>query len=531
MATSQTEVEAHIIELSTKAFETFCEDITGMFGANMECSRQQVTTETVKDLEKHFKNLAAVNSIKAEGSLDGTFQIIFDRVGLFTLAGLIAMPEQMTSLLEKCVVPAKIQKNIKEGSLKEAQEFSDTIAEAGNLLVGSWNRVFREEFEGHRHFSQTNTFIGNPWDKPDEKIGLTADEELLFVSYKMTIGPYPPFVCSVTFPKKIFATAEEIAEAQAQARAQAEAEAKAKAEVEEKARAETEEKAKAEAIEKAKAEAEEKAKAEVEAKFEAEAEAKANAQVEAEDKAEAEEKAKAQAEEKAKAEAEEKTEAQAEEKTEAVAEEKTETETEEKAEAAAEEKPVTIAESKDRTVSETIQKMAQSSANLPGEQSLPDLKICAKDIMQKEVVWGSPDDSIQQTLAKMQQYDAGYMMIGADGALEGIASKSDITGAISPYLRPVFAKWRRPLDDATLQIRVKWIMSRPVHTIKPETPLTAIMESMRQFGGRCLPVVDQDGKVQGFVTVFDIFKALLETLPSGANVSTVGETPQAPALA
>jgi len=166
--------------------------------------------------------------------------------------------------------------------------------------------------------------------------------------------------------------------------------------------------------------------------------------------------------------------------------------------------------------------MAQSSAVPPGEQSLTTLALCAKDIMQKVIVWGSPDDSVQQTFAKMQQYDTGYMMVGQDGVLEGIVSKTDLTGAISPYLRPIFAKWRRPLDDATLQIRIKWIMSRPVRTIKPETSLETIMENMRQLGVLCLPVVDQQGKVQGLVAEVNIFKALLK-LKSSTNTSTSGE--------
>ena len=159
-------------------------------------------------------------------------------------------------------------------------------------------------------------------------------------------------------------------------------------------------------------------------------------------------------------------------------------------------------------ISETIQRMTQSSAGLPGERSLTALALCAKDIMQKEVVWGSPDDSVQQTFAKMQQHETGYMMVGQDGVLEGIISKSDLTGAISPYMRPAFAKWRKPLDDATLQIRIKWIMSRPVRTIRPETSLAAIMENMLQLGVLCLPVVDQQGKVQGLVAEANIFKAL-----------------------
>jgi CBS-domain-containing membrane protein len=140
--------------------------------------------------------------------------------------------------------------------------------------------------------------------------------------------------------------------------------------------------------------------------------------------------------------------------------------------------------------------------------------ICAKDIMQKDVPWGSPEDSVQQTITKMQQHNANYIMIGQNDVLEGIVSKSDLKGATSPYLRPEFAKWRRPLDDATLQIKVRWIMSKPVHTIKEETSFAAIMENMCQSSVRCLPVVDQQGKVQGIVTVFDIFEVLLKNSPT-----------------
>ena len=151
----------------------------------------------------------------------------------------------------------------------------------------------------------------------------------------------------------------------------------------------------------------------------------------------------------------------------------------------------------------------------------------AQDIMQKEVVWASTEDNVQQALTKMQQADVGYMMVGTDGTLEGIVSKSDITGTISVYLKPMFAKWRRPIDDATLQVKIKWIMTRPIRTIKLDTSITKIMETMRQFGIRCLPVVDQQGKVTGLVTVFDIFEALMDT---ESGLSTEGKTSQAPSL-
>jgi CBS domain-containing protein len=191
-------------------------------------------------------------------------------------------------------------------------------------------------------------------------------------------------------------------------------------------------------------------------------------------------------------------------------------------------------------ISETIQKMVQSSVVLPGDSGRSAvakkavfsgtgelLCIFAKDIMQKDIVWAGPDESVQQALKKMQQHDAGYIMVGRDRVLEGIVSKSDIAGAVSPYLRSIFAKWRRILDDATLKIKIKWIMSRPVRTIRPETSLVTIMDIMCRFGGRALPVVDKQGEVLGLVTVFDIFRILLD---AGADFSIVGKTAQGPPL-
>jgi len=147
--------------------------------------------------------------------------------------------------------------------------------------------------------------------------------------------------------------------------------------------------------------------------------------------------------------------------------------------------------------------------------------------MQKDVVWAGPDESVQQALTKMQQHDCSYIIVGQDEAMEGVVSKSDITGATSIYLRPIFAKWHGPGDDATLQIKLKWIMSRPVRTVRPQAPLATIIENMCRFGGRGLPVVDEQEKVQGLVTVFDIFRTLLNT---SEDISTVGKTAKAPAL-
>jgi len=489
MVASQTAIESQVIELSSEAFEAFCEDISGMFGVDMECTQQEVTSETIKGLKKRFKKLTALNAVKAEGALDGTFRLVFDQGGVFTLSGVVIMlPEN------------RIREEIKGGSDKDAERMSDAIGEVGNLLIGSWDRVFREELEGHGHFVQTNTFIGKPWDKPEETIGLSGNEECVFVSYEMTVAPYPPFSCGVIFPKAIFdGTSESDADLPSSV-----GQTDAGEDVEEETEGQTGEEAKEESKEETKDEAEKEA----------------NKQ--------AEERVKEGSEEGPKASAEQiggdvrTDESAVEQEREAAAEGENDDVDTGAARTAVEEKQMTAAKSGDQPISETIQRMSESPGDLSEGPPPRIFDVCAEDIMDKEVAWGSPDDSVQQALTEMQERDTGYMMIGRDGVLEGIVSNSNITGAISPYLRPAFAKWRRPLDDATLNIRVRWIMSRPVRTIKPETSLVTIMGSMCRFGQRAFPVVGEQGKVRGLVTVFDILKVL----STSADVSMVGKVPE-----
>ena len=528
MAPSQTEIESLITELAEKSFKTFCDDISGMFGTDMECAPQEVTSETVNGLQARFENLAVVYSVKAEsakGGLDGTFQLVFDRKGLFTLAGVVAMhPEQM------------ILEDVESGSLEKAEKVGNILKEVGTALAGSWDRVFRKGLDGHGQFVQTSTFIGNPWDKSEEKIGLTADEELVFVPYEMTIGPYPAFNCGVIFPKAFFVGTsesgnEQVASADEKAREETANRdpnvSEPAEEIQDKAQEEAEEIAQDQKTDVEKVDSDEfdtaqKGDSETSEPQEPVTEIPAAEQTEAQEDTEetAESEKSAATDDQAQLTAEETVAAD-------------ESAAKQESEPAAEQKPndieeeaTTLAEaekSNERPISEAIKQMTQSSA-VSSDESAPSamaeklalgnkdalLTVCAKDIMQKDVVWANPDDSVQQALAKIQQHNAGYIMIGKEQVPEGIVSKSDLTGALSPYLRSVFVKWRRPMDDATLRIRVKWIMSKPTCTISPDTSLAAVMENMCQTDKRCLPVVDDQGKVQGLVTVFDILSVLLK---------------------
>ena len=98
---------------------------------------------------------------------------------------------------------------IKSGSPESAKNTSDILTEVGQALVGSWDRVFRKELNGHKSFIQTNVFVGNPWSESDE-IKLLSRKKLVLIGYEMTIEPYPTFKCGVIFPKTIFADTSEL---------------------------------------------------------------------------------------------------------------------------------------------------------------------------------------------------------------------------------------------------------------------------------------------------------------------------------
>jgi CBS domain-containing protein len=481
MATATTELTSHLPDLSDGALGAFCEDISGMFGVEVTCERRHVGTETVADLRRRFKKLSVVHVVQAEGILDGTLHLFFDQGGLFTLSGVIVMlPER------------RILEEIKRGSIADAENLQDAAREVGNLLVGSWDRVFREDCRGHKHFVKKSTVIGKPNEAAAE-VELSEDEQVLLVVYEMTVDPYPSFTCAAVFPQRLLPDS---------AAGASEPAGEAEAPAPEAARQDDENVVDAES---------EKAPSATPPSQETPAERDATLEAQDDGKKPA-----------------------------TSAEPPGDDANAPKAGA-----PRADGDVQDAAVETTRQGDEAEIFGLAGGsdpvfldpsyvQTRPSstdgavaelLRTPAAEIMQKNVVWGSPEDSVQDTIAAMQQHDTGYVLVGQNGVLEGLVSGSNILGAVSLYLRPMFAKYRRSEDEATLNVKIKWIMSRPVRTVRPDTPLSRMMEMICHHGGHCLPVVNEKAEVQGIVTVLDVF---MHVLNADGSFSWKGPVSQAP---
>ena len=479
MAGTTIDTTGRIIELSDVAFQAFCEGISGMFGADVRCDRQQAGVEAAGGLLGRFKKLTVVHPVVADGILNGTFHLVFDQAGLFVLSGVVIMlPE------------GRILEQVKRGSMDNTESLQDAAKEVGNLLVGSWDAVFREQCPGHKHFVKKASVIGKLWEKPGQ-MELSADDQALIVLYEMTVEPYPRFACAAVFPKSVLANVddtdvEHVGEAPKQQEPVGKpqqstaipqtSEAGGDGKIESPGAAQT-------------ADVQPDPLVCVIAADGAAPAVAAQAQVSAESSGPPAG----------------------------------------PSPAGPPDNTPPVVDPDAHGVSQEPDPVApvlrQSPAPNGGLIEL--LQTPAAQIMERDLVWAGPDDTVQSVVAKMQQHNTGYVLIGQNGTLEGLVSNSSILGAVSLYLRPVFAKWRRPEDDATLGVKVKWIMSRPVRTIRPDTTLEGMIESMRRYGGRCLPVVDDKGTVQGIVTTFDI---LLHVLQADRNVSWKGKAPQAPAM-
>lgn len=128
-------------------------------------------------------------------------------------------------------------------------------------------------------------------------------------------------------------------------------------------------------------------------------------------------------------------------------------------------------------------------------------KICSRSV----VVVG-PEESVREAARRMDQYGVGTLVVQEDGqTLLGILSDRDIA------IRCV----ARDLDPDT--DTVGDVMTSPVRSVEEATPIEDALALMAAAGVRRLPVVDEDERVIGILSVDDVLGLLSE------EIATIGQ--------
>lgn len=137
------------------------------------------------------------------------------------------------------------------------------------------------------------------------------------------------------------------------------------------------------------------------------------------------------------------------------------------------------------------------------------------DVMSRDVIAVAPGDSLRATAELMRERRLKALPVTDESArVVGIVTQSDmlekaVWDARGPRLgfgRRVEITARRLKAPSS---RVEDIMTTPVRTLRPESPLSEAAPLLTDDGLHHLPVVDRDGRLAGILAQTDLILALL----------------------
>ncbi|MFN2489820.1 MAG: CBS domain-containing protein [Actinomycetota bacterium] len=121
------------------------------------------------------------------------------------------------------------------------------------------------------------------------------------------------------------------------------------------------------------------------------------------------------------------------------------------------------------------------------------------DLMTAAAVTDSPEDTLAEASAKMHSEQTGSLLVMEGDQLTGIVTERDV-------LRTV-ADGRDPKA-----VSLRDVMTTEVVTIAPDTQLREAAEIMFQKWFRHLPVVTDDGRVVGIISLRDLLSLVAQGL-------------------
>ena len=114
------------------------------------------------------------------------------------------------------------------------------------------------------------------------------------------------------------------------------------------------------------------------------------------------------------------------------------------------------------------------------------------EMMTDRLVTVGPDDPVTAAAAAMREHDIGDVLVTEDRVVRGVITDRDVA------VRVVAAG----LDPASTAVRD--VASQQVVSVRPDEPVASAVKKMREHAVRRLPVVDDDGRAVGVITIGDL---------------------------
>lgn len=138
------------------------------------------------------------------------------------------------------------------------------------------------------------------------------------------------------------------------------------------------------------------------------------------------------------------------------------------------------------------------------------------DYMNRDIVSVGPETSLRDVSKLFEKYDFNTFPVIEGEKLVGVFSKFD-------FMRAFAFTDQHPLPDyhALMATPVRDMMSEELNTVRPDMPLTRVLQAMVEKRTRSLPVLDQ-GKIVGVISREDIMRALAESTATFSEFSSPG---------
>lgn len=121
--------------------------------------------------------------------------------------------------------------------------------------------------------------------------------------------------------------------------------------------------------------------------------------------------------------------------------------------------------------------------------------LCAKDVMTEDPILVYAGDKLDRAVERMAVHGIRHLpVVDGEGRLCGILSDRDV--------RPIARRWT--LEETP----VERMMTRTVITLKPTSPLSALLDAFTTWHLSALPIVDDDDRPVGIVSYIDLLRVL-----------------------
>jgi signal-transduction protein with cAMP-binding, CBS, and nucleotidyltransferase domain len=128
--------------------------------------------------------------------------------------------------------------------------------------------------------------------------------------------------------------------------------------------------------------------------------------------------------------------------------------------------------------------------------------------MTQPAVTVGPTSPLRDVIQRMEANNIRHVAVAESGQLLGLISHRDVLrsqeGSLSGALSSEQAHMNR-------WIEARWIMTKEIHTVHPDTPALEAALTLRSRGYGCVPVIDQ-GKLVGMLTDSDFVEYAIQKL-------------------